>query len=356
MNWPLIIGAVFSPTRAWAEHKLKLEQDPHLRKRFIQRWNFGFLIGSGTACVGIQLLEFFSVSPVNLLLVPTVEVFSIPIVSSLSFLCLLLWIPFSRFNEIFYAFFFDGLDRIRGLPPRIPLDAADRVLLAARSYVETMLNFALIYHLLFRIEFERSFSSMAETVYFSGVTIVTLGYGDITPRTVPTQMLAIYEVFIGFVLLIVAFSAYVGGPRRQADGVMNKDIATQIAHLLNTQNQLTVPYDAAKVLKHADRYIVKLDDQKVVGCVEVKTVQWYQCEIDHLSVHPDAKRQGLGTALLAEAEAKAKRLAARIAQCTVRVGNIESEEFFKKNGYTATTVFLNQENGNRVAVYQKVLS
>jgi len=332
-----------------------LEQNPRLRKRFIQRWNYRFLIGSATVCIGVQLLEFFSISSVNLFLVPTLKVFSISVILPLSLLCLLLWIPFSRSNEIFYAFFFDGLDRIRGFPPRIPLDAADRVVLAARSYVETMLNFALIYYLLFRIEFERGFSDMADAVFFSGVTIVTLGYGDITPRASMPQLLAIYEVFIGITLVVVAFSAYVGGPRRQA-GEMSKEIATQIAHLLNIQNKLMVPYDAAKVLKHADRYIVKLDDQKVLGCVEVKKVQWYQCEIDHLSVHPEAKRGGLGTALLAEAETKAKQSGVRIMQCTIRVGNEESEGLFKKSGYKATITFTNQENEHQVAVYQKVLS
>jgi len=137
---------------------------------------------------------------------------------------------------------------------------------------------------------------------------------------------------------------------------MNEDIAAQVADLLNAQNQLTIIYDPAKVLKHADHYIVRLaDNAKVLGCVEVKKLQWYQCEIDHLSVQPDAKRKGLGRALLAEAEAKAKQLGAQVAQCTIRVGNIESEGLFKKNGYMGSVTFTNKENGNRVTVYQKVL-
>ncbi len=67
-------------------------------------------------------------------------------------------------------------------------------------------------------------------------------------------------------------------------------IAEQIAELLNAQNRLTVPYTAARILEHQNRYIVRLDDNSdVLGTIEVKKVQWYQCEIDHLSVHPDAK-------------------------------------------------------------------
>jgi ribosomal protein S18 acetylase RimI-like enzyme len=137
---------------------------------------------------------------------------------------------------------------------------------------------------------------------------------------------------------------------------MTPAVAEQIAHLLNTQNQLTVPYTAAKVLKHHDRYLIRLDAAgRVLGAVEVKKVQWYQCEIDHLSVHPEARGQGIGKSLLQEAEAAARRLGARIAQCTIRVGNVQSEGLFKKHGYSATVTFFNQQNDNRVTVYQKVL-
>jgi len=135
---------------------------------------------------------------------------------------------------------------------------------------------------------------------------------------------------------------------------MNRDIAQQIATLLNAQNKLTVVYDADKVLQAADRYIYRLgEDSKVVGAVEVKRVQWYQCEIDHLSVA--VRRRGIGSSLLAEALAKAVHLGTRVAQCTIRVGNKESESFFTKHGFTPTVTFLNRQNGNLVTIYQKAL-
>ncbi len=135
---------------------------------------------------------------------------------------------------------------------------------------------------------------------------------------------------------------------------MTHDNAQQIVALLNAQNQLTVEYDAAKVLESADNYIYRLgEDSCVVGVVEVKMVQWYQCEIDHLSVA--VKRRGTGSWLLAEALAKAVHLGARIAQCTIRIGNRESEGLFTKHGFTRTVTFLNRISGNQVAVYQKAL-
>ena len=132
-------------------------------------------------------------------------------------------------------------------------------------------------------------------------------------------------------------------------------VAQQIADLINSQNQLTVQYTAARILKHDD-YIVRLNDSgQLLAVVEVKKVQWYQCEIDHLSVDPSAKRAGLGTALVQEAEARARELGARVAQCTIRVGNTGSERLFRKGGYTPTITFVNETNGNQVKVYQKLL-
>jgi GNAT superfamily N-acetyltransferase len=133
-------------------------------------------------------------------------------------------------------------------------------------------------------------------------------------------------------------------------------IAEQIATLINTQNELTVTYTAAKVLRHEDRYIVRADESgNVVGVVEVKNVQWYQCEVDHLSVSPKHTRQGIGSWLLEQAETRAKELGARVAQCTIRVGNVESEGLFKKYHYAPAVTFRNERSGNDVTVYQKVL-
>jgi N-acetylglutamate synthase-like GNAT family acetyltransferase len=137
---------------------------------------------------------------------------------------------------------------------------------------------------------------------------------------------------------------------------MTESIAEQIAQLLNAQNELTRRYTAGKVREHPDRYLFLLgDDSRVRGVVELKDVQWYQCEVRHLSVHPDAQRQGLASKLLQNAEARALQLGARIAQCTIRDGNAASEGLFKKTGYVATVTFLNRRSGNRVTVYQKAL-
>jgi ribosomal protein S18 acetylase RimI-like enzyme len=96
-------------------------------------------------------------------------------------------------------------------------------------------------------------------------------------------------------------------------------------------------------------------DGGVIATVEVKKVQWYQCEVSHLSVDPTFRGAGIGRSLVQEAEERARRLGARIAQCSIRVGNTPSEAVFTKCGFIATVTFHNARTGNNVTVYQKVL-
>src|SRR6185312_1702884 len=103
---------------------------------------------------------------------------------------------------------------------------------------------------------------------------------------------------------------------------MDRSQAEQIAELLNTQNQLAVPYTADRVLQHGDSYLVRLDDSgQVVACAELKKVQWYQFELLHVTVAQQNRRQGYARSLVVEAEKLAILLGARILQSTIRAGN-----------------------------------
>src|SRR5687768_9000049 len=100
---------------------------------------------------------------------------------------------------------------------------------------------------------------------------------------------------------------------------MTTEMAQAIADLINMQNQLTRQYTAADVLSESANYIVRRNEtQDVIGVVEVRLVQWYQCEVLHLSVRRDAQGRGIGSSLVDEAETFARILGARIAQCTIR--------------------------------------
>ena len=137
---------------------------------------------------------------------------------------------------------------------------------------------------------------------------------------------------------------------------MNADTAQAIANLINARNKLTARYTAEKVLNAAENYLCRFGSEgDLMGVVEVKKVQWYQCEIDHLSVRADAEGKGIGSSLVSEAEERIVKLGGRIAQCTIRADNEESTGLFRKFGYIPTVTFFNARSGNDVTVHQKAL-
>src|SRR5215510_8120045 len=99
--------------------------------------------------------------------------------------------------------------------PRVTLDV---MLAAVTAYLLIALSFAALYSLVFHLDPQsfrlpewikrESIEAMrTEMVYFSLVTLATLGYGDILPSSPFTQMLAVLEAVIGqfFMTALVAW-------------------------------------------------------------------------------------------------------------------------------------------------------
>jgi GNAT superfamily N-acetyltransferase len=137
---------------------------------------------------------------------------------------------------------------------------------------------------------------------------------------------------------------------------MTHEQATQVAALLNTRNELQGEYTAERILQDTNNYLAELRDGVVVGCVEIKKVQWYQWELRHLSVAEQYEGKGLGKWLIRLAEEKARQGGATIVQCTIRVGNEASEQAFRRSGYREACCFYNAKTDRYVGVWQKVLN
>lgn len=124
---------------------------------------------------------------------------------------LLLLYAVSRINEIAYAFYRDPLSPAK----ESDLTPIDRVRMAMRSYFGLGFNFAVVYYFapvtgLFKSGDASRLGSFAESVYFSGVTLATLGYGDVVPLHSFSRLAALAEVFAGLLVLAVAIAAYIG--------------------------------------------------------------------------------------------------------------------------------------------------
>lgn len=136
---------------------------------------------------------------------------------------LILWaIPFSRCNEITYVFYRDCMQKLGKStnssshnPENVSSDFPkpwvphERIQSLIRSYAELALNFALIYYFLPTCMFKHALQSPLQALYFSGVTITTLGYGDIKPMHDLSRSLAVYEVLSGILLVVLALATYI---------------------------------------------------------------------------------------------------------------------------------------------------
>jgi ribosomal protein S18 acetylase RimI-like enzyme len=133
--------------------------------------------------------------------------------------------------------------------------------------------------------------------------------------------------------------------------------ADAIAALLNARNQLTVQYTRQRVQEEANNYIFRLSEvDQLIACVELKKVQWYQAEVLHLTVAEVHEGKGHAKALLCEAERVARASGARILQCTIRTDNGASRRLFEGFGFSHVSTFRNEQSGNNVGVFQKVLA
>lgn len=67
--------------------------------------------------------------------------------------------------------------------------------------IATLLFWVLILAGLLYRNFEQDIKSLFDAVYFSVVTVSTVGYGDITPKTVPGRLVSIFLIFSGMILI-----------------------------------------------------------------------------------------------------------------------------------------------------------
>ncbi len=137
---------------------------------------------------------------------------------------------------------------------------------------------------------------------------------------------------------------------------MTKELALQIAELINERNELSVVYDAKKVLLNKDNYSYLLESENLIACAESKRVQWYQWEICHISVAKQYEGKGNGSKVLKLAEIKAVNGNARILQSTIRSSNDSSIRLFENNGYKRVNEFYNAKTENQVYIFQKALT
>jgi len=191
-----ILFSIISPTWLIAYCQKKGKTQNEIRKGIVLR-NYSYLIISFVSLLAISYLD-------------TEKIYSncLGILLSCAYVYML---PLSRSNEIFISFIQDAIDKTSNKKDRSTLTYSDRIALSLRSYVELIFNYAAMYLIMPKQYFgSGQVRDVIDAIYFSGVTITTLGYGDISPKEWAPKLLVVHEVLCGFTLLIVSFAIYVG--------------------------------------------------------------------------------------------------------------------------------------------------
>lgn len=186
-----------SPTW-WYAYSAKKNSDPVVKMKGIVARNYSYFFLS----LLFAVLAGFILNDNSLRKAPSWELF----VAAMFVYA----ISFSRCNEILFSFIGDALDKADGNESTSVLSYKKRIELALISYCELILNYAVIYFFMPLCWFEEPIRTIMDAIYFSGVTITTLGYGDISPVVWLPKILVIHQVFAGFALIIVSFAVYVG--------------------------------------------------------------------------------------------------------------------------------------------------
>ena len=110
---------------------------------------------------------------------------------------------------MWFAFWRDSIDRIKDTSAETIDSLVHRLYNVVRSYLEVTVNFGILYFFLESSMFKFAFHSIAEALYFSAVTITTLGYGDNSPARAFSQFWCVYELGVGFTLIIFTLGLYI---------------------------------------------------------------------------------------------------------------------------------------------------
>jgi voltage-gated potassium channel Kch len=121
-----------------------------------------------------------------------------------------LWLlPFSRVNELALGFYQDAIQRFTGPASRTKTPPVERLKLLVWAYFEVAAQFGILYYCALPSGyFAKDFSSIIQALYFSVVTVTTVGYGDITPQKTLAQIVCMYELAVGFIVIVFALGSY----------------------------------------------------------------------------------------------------------------------------------------------------
>jgi len=118
--------------------------------------------------------------------------------------------------------------------------------------------------------------------------------------------------------------------------------AKQIINLLNTNewSRPSKPYTVEEVLSEQDFFIADDENNKVVGFLRLKKVQWYQWELYNLVVDKQYRKSGIAQILITSVKEYVSTQKGGIVQLTIDPENTASVNLFIKMGWKYAISFI----------------
>jgi hypothetical protein len=179
---------------------LKPDNDKRRRSAVIKRWNIRYLILSVAlfaTAVAVSRNDLARLRPAGFAWWAALIQY------------VLLW----RFFEVLRAFYEDAIDKLADREPTSDVSPAERVGLALRSYLELVIDFALVYALMPKSAWVANTvtdapASVTDALWYSANVITTSGGGDYAPSSTVLKFMTLGELVCGVVLLVVCFTIY----------------------------------------------------------------------------------------------------------------------------------------------------
>jgi hypothetical protein len=119
-------------------------------------------------------------------------------------------VAFWRVNEISYAFYSDGVSKLRGDIPSSDIRSVERVGMLLRSSFGAAVQFAVLYFLLVPEGFKVRFWDFRDALYFSAATMTSIGQEGQEVESRLLRFFHIYQAALGILLFAIALSIYLG--------------------------------------------------------------------------------------------------------------------------------------------------
>jgi N-acetylglutamate synthase-like GNAT family acetyltransferase len=113
--------------------------------------------------------------------------------------------------------------------------------------------------------------------------------------------------------------------------ITDREVATQVASLINFNNRLNTIYTSEMILQSSINYIIESVGNTVIACIKIERQSYNITELKHLVVTPTSRGLGLGKTLVKSAM---NRVTTPIMYAMIRHDNIPSQMVFSSCGFS----------------------